>query len=110
VLSGRNYPAALSDCDEAIRLDPKTANAFDSRGFVFLRMNRFRFAIENFDEALRRQAKLASSLFGRGVAKLRLHDPTAPKDLAAAKLIEPAVETRFLSYGIKVPVTGPSGA
>src|SRR5579864_1333016 len=110
VLSGRNYAAALSDCNKAIQLDPANANAFDSRGFVFLRLNRFRSAIATFNEALLRQPKLASSLFGRGVAKLRLHDLTAPKDLAAANLIEPGIELRFLSYGIRVPVTGPSGA
>jgi tetratricopeptide (TPR) repeat protein len=110
VLSNSNYSAALSDCNRAIQLDPANANAYDSRGFVFLRTNRFRSAVASFDEALRRQPKLASSWFGRGMAKLRLRDLTASKDLATAKLIEPAIESRFLSYGIKVPVTGPSGA
>jgi len=110
MLSGRNLGAALSDCNTAIQLDPVQANAFDSGGFVLLRMNRFRPAVASFSEALRRQPKLASSLFGRAIAKLRLHDLTAPKDLAAAKLIEPDIESRFLRFGIKVPTTGQSGA
>jgi tetratricopeptide (TPR) repeat protein len=110
MLNGQSYSAALVDCDRAIHLDPANANAYDSKGFVLLRMNRFRSSIASFDEALRRKPKLASSLFGRSLAKLHLHDLSAAKDLATAKLIDPAIESHFLRYGFKVPVLGPSGA
>ena len=109
VLAGRDYSAALSDCDKAIALDPANANSFDSRGFVYLRLNGFRKAVADFDQALQRQPRLASALFGRALAKLYLRDLSAPKDLAAAKAIEPGIESRFLRFGFKLPVTGPSG-
>ena len=63
--------------------------------------------MKDFDRALALKPNLASSLFGRGVAKLRLGNPTASRDIAAAKLLEPAIEARFYGYGIKL--SGPSG-
>jgi len=108
-LANVDLAAALKDCDTAIRLDPASAFARDSRGFVYVRLKRYASAEQSFDEALKLKPDLASSLFGRAIAKLELHDVTAPKDLAAAKRIEPGIEVRFLGYGIRLPVTGPSG-
>jgi hypothetical protein len=92
-----------------LQLDRSSVTALDSRGFVLLRMNRFRAAIASFDGALTIRPKLASSLFGRGLAKLLIHDRTAARDIAAAKFIEPGIEARFLRYGIRVRSSAPSG-
>jgi tetratricopeptide (TPR) repeat protein len=109
LLANTNLSQAQADCDRALRLEPTNANALDSRGFVFLRLNRFVDAIDSFSKALNRSPTLASAWFGRGVAKLRIKDLTAPRDIARAKLLEPGIETRFLHYGIKIPPGGPPG-
>ena len=47
--------AALSDCNEALRLRPDFANALDRRGFVHLQSGRYDHAIADYDAALRAQ-------------------------------------------------------
>ncbi len=108
-ISGIDLSKALLDCVVALKIDPTYVNALDSRGLVQLRLGRYRAAIDSFSAALVRAPKLASSLYGRGLAKFALHDLTAAKDIAAAKAIEPAIEARFASYGIRPSVIGPSG-
>lgn len=109
VLANSGMGAALKDCDTSILLDRNAANAHDSRGFVLVRIGRFREAIGSFDVALKLNPRLASSYFGRGVAKLSLHNAGGQRDIARAKQIEPDIEVRFYGYGFKVPASGPSG-
>lgn len=99
----------LASCDRAVELNAHYINSFDSRGFVLVRLGRYRAAIRDFDRALAIDPKFASSLFGRGVAKAHLADGSAARDIATAKLIEPAIEARFAGYGIRIPSNGPSG-
>jgi len=108
-IAGIELTAALSDCNRAIGLAPANANAWDSRGLVLLRLGKYRDAIQAYTAALARAPRLATSLFGRAVAKLRVGDRTAPKDLADAKAIQPAIEADFLRYGIKLKANGPPG-
>jgi tetratricopeptide (TPR) repeat protein len=110
LLANITLSQALADCDRSIQLDPTSANAFDSRGYVLYRMNRFAIAIASFGRAVTLNPKLSSAWFGRGLCKLRIHDLTAPRDIAKAKLLEPGIEVRFARYGIKLRANGPSGA
>ena len=78
--------AALADCNEAIRLEPNVAAAFDSRGLTYLKLGQWELAIADFNSALRLDPKLASSLYGRGFAKLKKGDLAGGNaDIAAAK-------------------------
>jgi tetratricopeptide (TPR) repeat protein len=91
---------ALEDCDEALRLAPQDANSFDTRGFVYLRLNRLNDAIADFNVALNINPKLASSLYGRGLAKQRKGNKTGgDADIAAAKLIESSIEAQLGRFG-----------
>jgi len=108
-VAGADLTKALADCNRSLELSAVNANTWDSRGLVYLRMGKYAQAIADYSNALRKSPGLASSLFGRAAAKLRINDRTAAKDLAAAKAIEPGVEARFLSYGIKLRANGPSG-
>jgi tetratricopeptide (TPR) repeat protein len=108
-VSGIDLANALTDCNRALKLAPANANVWDSRGLVFLKLRRYGSAISDYNTALAHDPRLASSLFGRGAAKLQLNDHSAARDIAAAKAIEPAIETRFLSYGIRLRAIGPSG-
>jgi tetratricopeptide (TPR) repeat protein len=108
-IAGVDLAKALTDCNMALKLDPGYVNALDSRGVVLLRLAQYRPAIASFTAALAHAPKLASSLYGRGLAKFALKDLTAAKDVAAAKAVEPGIEARFASYGIRPLAGGPSG-
>ncbi len=106
---GRHLHQALEDCHRAIALKPQYANALDSRGLVLLRLARYSASIQSYTAALCFDRKLASAYFGRGAAKAHLGDPTAVADLVTARKIEPGIEARFQTYGVRFPVIGPPG-
>jgi tetratricopeptide (TPR) repeat protein len=93
---------ALADCDEAIRLNPKVAAVYDSRGLTYLKMRQWQAAMADFTSALQLNPKLASSLYGRGLAKLRSGDLAGGKtDMAAAHAIEANIENVFAQYHVR---------
>jgi tetratricopeptide (TPR) repeat protein len=99
--ANQNLDRALSDCNAALRLQPKRAAFLDSRGLVRLRRGEFDRSISDYDAALALEPRLPSSLFGRGVAKLRkgLH-AEGSADLAAATAIQPSITERFAHFGV----------
>ncbi len=109
MLAASALDAALADCDRAIALDPRYANAYDSRGYVHVRMAKFADAIADFDRALAIEPKMATSLFGRGLSKLRTGDATAQIDLAQARLLDHGIEMRFAALGFRVKASGAPG-
>jgi tetratricopeptide (TPR) repeat protein len=93
---------ALLDCDEALRIEPKNARAFDNRGFAYLKLGRPNDAIENSNAALEINPKLATSLYGRGLAKLQSGDREgAQVDMAASKMIQTDVADQLARFDIK---------
>jgi len=68
---------ALDDCDEALRLRPNDPYAFDSRGFVYLKMGDFEKAIADYDQSIMLGGERAGSLYGRGLRNLRRAMPKA---------------------------------
>ena len=100
--ANRDLPLALSDCDSAVRLAPNDADSIDSRGFVYLRLNRLDEAIADYDAALKIDAKKADSLYGRGLAKKKKGDQAGgDADMAAAKAIKADIMEEFAKYGVK---------
>jgi tetratricopeptide (TPR) repeat protein len=94
--------AALTDCNEAIRLGPGVAAAFDSRGFTYLKMQRWAQAIADFSSALQIDPRSASSLYGRGLAKRKSGNVVdGDRDIAAAKQIEPRIDEDFRPLGLE---------
>jgi tetratricopeptide (TPR) repeat protein len=101
---GLQLDAAMADCNEAIRLDPKNAEALDSRGFVNFRMANYPAAIADYTAALAIDSKQASSLYMRGIAEAKQGNKAASDaDVAAAKAIDPQVSAGYDSMGIKTP-------
>jgi len=93
---------ALADCDQAIKLVPNYASAYDSRGFTNLRLNRNAAAVKDYSAAIRLRPRFASALFGRGIARDRLRQYSAgARDRAAAHKIDPAIDALYASYGFK---------
>ena len=100
---GRDLTDALADCNRAVRLSKKGANAgiLDSRGFVQLRLGNYAKAIADFDDSLKASPKSASGLYGRGVAKIRnMKTAEGEADIAAAIKIAPNIEEQFKKRGI----------
>lgn len=92
---------ALATCDAALAKNPKNAAAIDSKGFVLLRMARYRDAVESYDNALRLRPDFASSLFGRGIAKRRLGDQAGgDADLKAATTAVPSIAKEYADIGV----------
>lgn len=101
---GQELDGALADCDQALALLPASPDILDSRGFVQLRLGRYKTAVDDYDAALRLGPRRANSLFGRGLAQLsegRLAEGRA--DLAAARALAPGVDADFARYGVRAP-------
>lgn len=100
--ANQNLDRALSDCNQALRLQPKRAAILDSRGLVRLRRGEFDLAISDYTAALSLAPKLPGALFGRGMAKLGNGlQAEGRADLAAASAIQPDIADRFARFGVK---------
>jgi tetratricopeptide (TPR) repeat protein len=100
-VANRDLNLALADCDQALRRKPNDADTLDSRGFVYLRQDRFDDAVADYNAALKFNPKLATALYGRGLAKLKRGDiASGNADLAAAKNIQADIADTFSRYGL----------
>jgi tetratricopeptide (TPR) repeat protein len=100
-LAGIELPAALSDCNAALRQRPGAIAILDSRGMVELRMGDLDKAIRDYDMVLKAQPKMAWSLYGRGIARRRKGDVAGGEaDLAASAAMAPELALRAKGYGI----------
>ena len=98
---GKDYPAALKDCDSAIVLDPRYAVAYDSRGFVYLRSGKNKQAARDYSTALKLTPGRATALFGRGMAELHLgQQARAVADIRAARRADPEVDDIYILAGV----------
>jgi tetratricopeptide (TPR) repeat protein len=81
---------AITDYDEAIRLDPKYAPAFLYRGIAKRNLKDYIGAIPDYDEAIRLDPKYASAYSGRGWYSLSIGEfPNAIKDLSECINLDP---------------------
>ncbi len=95
------FQEALADCNEALKFNPTSPDALDSRGFVYLKLGRLDEAIVDFNAALNLAPGFTNAMFSRGVAKLRKGDAVGGlADIASAKAIELGIGERFEFYGV----------
>jgi tetratricopeptide (TPR) repeat protein len=100
-LWGQELEEALTDCNVALRIRPKTATYLDRRGLVYLRRNSYDKAIADYDAALRLEPKRAWPLYVRGLARLHKGDTAAGQaDIAAATALNPKIAEEAAKYGI----------
>ena len=77
---------AISDFDNALRLDPGKAEIYSNRGNVYADLGDFNRAIADYDEALRLDPGLAIAYGNRGLAYLNLErNEEAERDFAEAE-------------------------
>ena len=86
----KDYKGAIRDFDEAIRLKPDDAAAYNSRGSAKSNLGDKQGAIKDFDEAIRLKPDYADAYWFRGAAKLNLGDKQgAVKDFDEAIRLKP---------------------
>lgn len=99
--TGKNLARALADCNTAVKLDPRSASALNSRGMVELRMARFAEAITDYSLALAIAPQQPSAHFGRGLAHLRLGQIAAGSvDIVDARKSDPEIDRMFVTLGV----------
>src|SRR5271157_2720966 len=69
-LSGENYDQAIQNFNEAIRVNPKSAGAFNGRGVEYFAKGDYGQAIQDFSEAVRLNPNTPRALLNRGLAHL----------------------------------------
>ena len=101
IIVGRDLAEALSDCDEALRLQPDNAEIRETRGFAFLKLGEKAIALREYDAALRVDPDRPVALYGRGLARIASGDSrNGESDKAAARALLPTVDSQFAPYGL----------
>ena len=92
---------ALRECDAALKLEPRYADALIGRGIARLRLGQLDPAIADFDAALRLQPKFAWALQGKGLALRRKGESArGDADIKAAAAINPEIAKLAAHYRI----------
>lgn len=103
VINDDNLELALNDCNESIRIDPRSAAALDSRGLVHLKRGDDAAAEADYTAALAIEPESAHYLYGRGVARLRMGLSDAGHgDMAEAERLTPGIGLTYRDYGIHI--------
>jgi len=105
----RDYERALSDFNEALRLDPSSADAHIFRGDVYLNKGDDDRALSDYNEALRLKPGFSPALDGRSraeAAKASGSPPPTPTAVATAAPISPAAVVRQGRYVALIVANG----
>jgi tetratricopeptide (TPR) repeat protein len=101
-IAGTGLQLALKDCNRAIALSPKLAQAFHSRGLVYLRLKDLQQSLHDYNQAVRLWPGFSAALYGRGLVEARLGQRTAAqRDIAAALASDPDVADMYVSFGLR---------
>jgi tetratricopeptide (TPR) repeat protein len=85
-ITGKDLPAALSDCDVALKLMPTNPDVRETRGFLYMKLGEPLVAVVEYNAALERDPNRTIALYGRGMAKIKAGDrKEGEADQAAAR-------------------------
>jgi tetratricopeptide (TPR) repeat protein len=88
--NGQDYPRAIADYDEAIRLDPRASAAFSKRGNAYYAKGDLPHALADLNQAIALDMNNADAILSRGTVRLEAGDPDrAIVDFNAALLFKP---------------------
>ncbi|HZR35342.1 MAG TPA: aspartyl protease family protein [Nevskia sp.] len=100
-LANQKLEDALKDCRKAIRRDGETPAFLDSLGMVELRLGHYPESIKAYRKAVAGLPRSAWTRYGLGLAELRGGQAEAGNaDLAAARALDPQIDTRAGQYGL----------
>jgi tetratricopeptide (TPR) repeat protein len=99
--AGTGLDQALSDCNAALNRGHRTADVYDGRALLWLRLGKFDKSIGDYRESLGLQPKVAETLYGLGLAEHRKGLTAAgDADMAAATALKPEVVQDFNRAGL----------
>jgi tetratricopeptide (TPR) repeat protein len=104
--TGTGLKEALTACNKALRIEPEAAAAYNSRGLVQLRMQRFATAISDYTRALQLSPDQASARFGLGLAKLFKGEWSGAQDIRHARQLDPRIDRLFVGMGVLPELCG----
>jgi len=81
-----DHDRAISQYDEAIRLDPKYVAAYNNRGNSYNRKGEYRRALQDYDKALQLDPKYARGFNNRGEVFENLDEPDRARDAYSAAI------------------------
>jgi Tfp pilus assembly protein PilF len=100
-VANRELDLALADCDAGLKANARDKEGYESRCFVHFRKGDTAKALKDCETVLGLDAKMAKALYLRGLMKLRGGDKKGGNaDIAAAKVSDPAVASKFADYGV----------
>jgi tetratricopeptide (TPR) repeat protein len=99
-LDRKEYDAAITDFDEAIRLNPNFATAYNNRGFAYARKGNLEQALTDYNEAIRLDPNQANFYSNRGDAyRAKGEDRQAIADYDAALKLNPSLDVVLHNRG-----------
>ena len=94
------FREAISEYDEAVRLDPEFALAYANRGLAYDSLGQYERAIRNYDEAVRRDPQMAVAYNDRGLAYFSLDQhQRAIQDFDEAIRLDPKDALAYANRG-----------
>jgi Caspase domain len=107
----RAYVLAAKDFDEAVRLDPKDAEAYNNRCWIRAAIGDLTSALGDCNEALRLKPDLFDALDSRGLVNLKLgKNVDAIRDYSESLQINPRSVSSLFGRGIAKKRSGRDGA
>lgn len=101
-VAGIDLQKALTDCNEALRLEPGEPFILDSRGLVFLKLKQLDAALADYNAALAKDNESAATFYARGVVKRMKGDSGGSSaDFAQAKKLQPDIAQEMAKYGVQ---------
>jgi tetratricopeptide (TPR) repeat protein len=86
----------VQDYSEAIKLDPKNAEAYNNRANAHSLLGKYDDAVKDYDEAIKLDAKSAKIYVNRAVIKLRQgKNDDAQKDFKKALELDPTLKDKI---------------
>jgi tetratricopeptide (TPR) repeat protein len=103
--------ASLESYDQALRLRPDFAQAWNNRGIVLAQMKRFAAAVASYDRAIAAMPEYAAAFNNRGVALYEAgRYAAALASYERAIAIDPALADTFANMGGALAALGHAGA
>ncbi len=96
-----DYQKAVEFYNEAIRLNPQDAMAYNNRGWAYNELGQHERALRDFDEAIRLSPDDANAYFNRAYAHAELGQHTqAIEDLNEAIILDPEFAVAYHNRGV----------
>ena len=86
--SAGSFEKAIANFNEAIRLHPDDASAFNSRGNAYAHKGNLYRAIADYNEAIRLKPNYAKAFCNRGIARQKLNNGRDNDDKAKARQLD----------------------